>query len=97
MIVYFDIILVYIEDPSQPHIDVVRWVLKQLGKYGFITNLIKCRFQQDEVWILEFLITTQAISIDEERIETVKAWSERKSIRDFQVFLGFANFYQRFI
>ena len=35
--------------------------------------------------------------MEEERIEAVKAWPEPKSIKDIQVFLGFANFYQRFI
>ena len=35
--------------------------------------------------------------MEEERIEAVKAWPEPKSIRDIQVFLGFANFYRRFI
>ena len=35
--------------------------------------------------------------MEEERIETVKAWPAPKSIRDIQVFLGFVNFYQRFI
>ena len=33
----------------------------------------------------------------EERIQVVKNWLETKLIRDIQVFLGFANFYQRFI
>ena len=32
-----------------------------------------------------------------EQIEVVKKWPELKSIRDIQVFLGFANFYWRFI
>ena len=31
------------------------------------------------------------------KIEAVKAWSELKSISDIQIFLGFANFYRRFI
>ena len=33
----------------------------------------------------------------DERIEAIKFWPEPKSIRDIQVFIGFANFYQRFI
>ena len=33
----------------------------------------------------------------EEQIEAVKNWLEPKSMRDIQVFLGFANFYWRFI
>ncbi len=35
--------------------------------------------------------------MEEERIEEVKALAESKSVRDIQVFLGFANFYRRFI
>ncbi len=33
----------------------------------------------------------------EERIEAVKTWPEPQSVRDIQVFLGFVNFYRRFI
>ena len=33
----------------------------------------------------------------EETFNAVKAWPESKSVQDIQVFIGFANFYQRFI
>ena len=35
--------------------------------------------------------------MEDERIKAVKQWPEPKSVRDIQVFLGFANFYRRFI
>ncbi len=35
--------------------------------------------------------------MEEETIEAVKIWPESQSVRDIQVFLGFANFYKRFI
>ena len=35
--------------------------------------------------------------MEAKRIEVVKEWPEPKSVRDIQVFLGFANFYRRFI
>ena len=35
--------------------------------------------------------------MEDKRIETVKNWPKPKSMRDIQVFLGFANFYQCFI
>ena len=35
--------------------------------------------------------------MEAERIEVVKEWPEPKSVQDIQVFLGFANFYRRFI
>ena len=46
---------------------------------------------------LEFVVSAQGISMEEERIEEIKAWLEPKSIKDIQVFLEFANFYQCFI
>ena len=97
VIVYLDDILVYIEDSGQPHVDVVHWVIEQLHKHGFFANLKKCRFHQDEVRFLGFVVSAQRINMEEERIEAVKAWPKPKSIRDIQVFLGFANFYRRFI
>ena len=35
--------------------------------------------------------------MEDEKIEAMKNWPESKLVRDIQVFLGFANFYQRFI
>ena len=35
--------------------------------------------------------------MEAERIEVVREWPEPKSVWDIQVFLGFTNFYRRFI
>lgn len=35
--------------------------------------------------------------MEEKKIETIKTWLNLQSIWDIQVFLGFANFYKRFI
>ena len=42
-------------------------------------------------------MSAQGIRIEDEWIEAVRNWSEPKSVQDIQVFIGFANFYQRFI
>ncbi len=44
-----------------------------------------------------FVVLTQGIRIEEEKIEAVRDWPEPQSVRDIQVILGFANFYRRFI
>ncbi len=97
VIVYLDNILIYTEDLGQPHVEVVHRVLKQLRKHGLFTNLKKCWFYQDEVQFLGFVVSANRIKMEEEKIEAVKTWPEPKSVRDIQVFLGFANFYRRFI
>ena len=35
--------------------------------------------------------------MDQERVATIKEWPKPESYREVQVFLGFANFYRRFI
>ncbi len=97
VIVYLDGILIYTENSCQPHVDAVCWVLEQLRKHGFFAKLKKWPFHQNDVRFLGFVMSSQGIRMEEERIEAVRAWAKSKSIRDIQVFLGFANFYRRFI
>jgi len=35
--------------------------------------------------------------MDEEKIRTIKEWEEPMNVKGIQSFLGFANFYRRFI
>ncbi len=46
---------------------------------------------------LGYIVSHQGIQMEEERIKAVRNWSEPQSVRDIQVFLGFANFYRQFI
>ena len=97
IIVYLDNILIYTKDQGQGHVEAVRWVLDLLKKNGLFANLKKCRFHKDEVRFLGYVVSSQGIRMEDERIEAVRNWPEPKSVRDIQVFIGFANFYRRFI
>ena len=97
VIVYLDNILIYTKDSGQGHVEVVRWVLDLLEKNGLFANLKKCRFHKDEVRFLGYVVSSHDIQIEDEKNEAVKNWPEPKSVRDIQVFIGFANFYRRFI
>ncbi len=46
---------------------------------------------------LDYIVSHQSIQMEEKQIKAVHNWSEPQSVHDIQVFLGFANFYQRFI
>ena len=97
IIVYLDDILIYTEDPGQPYVDAVCRILDQLRKYSLFANLKKCCFHQDEICFLRYVMSSKSISMEAKKIEVVKEWLEPKSVRNIQVFLGFANFYQQFI
>ena len=97
VIVYLDDILIYTEDLRQPHVEVVCWVLDQLHKHFLFANLKQCRFHQDEVCFLEYIVLSKRISMKAKKIEVIKDWPEPKLVCNIQVFLGFANFYRQFI
>ena len=97
VIVYLDDILIYTKDPGQGHVEAVRWVLDVLQRHGLFANLKKCRFHKDKVRFLGYVVLAQGVKMEDEQIKTVKNWPEPTSVRDIQVFIGFANFYQRFI
>ena len=77
--------------------ETVRWVLDFLRKNGLFANLKKCWFHKDEMQFLGYVVSSQDIRMEDERIKVVRNWSEPKLVRDIQVFIGFANFYWQFI
>ena len=97
VIVYLDDILIYTEDDGDDHVAAVQWILEQLRKFLLYANLKKCRFHQDEIRFLGYVVSSKSIRIEDKRIEAVKQWPEPQSVQDIQVFLGFANFYRPFI
>lgn len=96
-IVYLDDILIYTEERGKVHEDAVRWVLEQLRKHGLYCNLQKCRFSTEEVEFLGYVISPKGVYMKKDRIHAVQNWPRPRCIRDVQVFIGFANFYRRFI
>ena len=97
VIVYLDDIFIYTEDQGQGYVEALQLVLDHLRKYRLYANLKKCWFHQDEVLFLGYIVSAQGIRMEDEQIETVKNWLEPKSVRDIQVFIGFANLYRCFI
>ena len=97
VIVYLDDILIYTEDQGRSHVEAVQWVLDILRKNGLFANLKKCWFHKDEMRFLGYVVSSQDIRMKDERIKAIRNWPEPKSVWDIQVFIGFANFYWRFI
>ena len=95
-VAYMDDILIYsfaVED----HAGHVRSVLERLRKYSLYAKLAKCEFHVPEVDFLGYRIGIAGISMDMRRVQTIVDWREPESYREIQVFIGFVNFYRRFI
>ena len=95
-VVYLDDILIFSEDPDT-HESAVKEILERLRQHHLYINLKKCQFHTKSVEFLGFIISTEGISMDPARVESIVGWPEPTSVRDIQVFLGFTNFYRRFV
>ncbi len=56
VIVYLGDILIYTENGGEEHVQAVQWVLDQLRKHSLFANLKKCRFHQNEVRFLGYIV-----------------------------------------
>ena len=96
VIVYLDDILIYSKSYSQ-HIKDVRAVLRRLREKKFFCNLKKCSFHKQEIEYVGYIISPSGASMDPRKVKAVKEWPSPKNIHDLMSFLGFANYYRRFI
>ena len=95
-IAYLDDIVIYSQN-EEDHIKHVRRVLERLREAKLYLKLSKCVFHAREINYLGFVISPDGISVDHSRVETILSWPEPKNTHDIQSFIGFANFYRRFI
>lgn len=93
---YLDDILIYSDSEAEHEIHVKR-ILMRLREAGLQIDITKCEFHVTEVKYLGLIITTKGIKMDPAKIDTVINWLTPKNVRDVQSFLGFANFYRRFV
>ena len=75
----------------------VYMVLDRLRTYNLYCKLSKCTFNVDTVNFLGFVVSLKGIHMEPAHVETVEQWPKPTCTRDIQVFLGFTNFYQRFV
>ena len=72
-------------------------ILAKLHEAGLFVKPEKCEFEANKTTFLGFVISHLGIAMDPENVSAVLNWEVPKTIQVVQCFLGFANFYRRFI
>ena len=93
---YIDDILIY-SNTLEEHQEHVNLVLDALTATGLHLDINKCQFETQEVTYLGLIINTTGICMDPSKVDAILTWESPQNIKDVQGFLGFANFYRRFI
>ncbi|SPC67975.1 uncharacterized protein UHOD_12199 [Ustilago sp. UG-2017b] len=96
LIIYLDDLLIYSSTlkQHQGHVSAVLACLHQAGLYA---KAEKYQFSTSQTEFLGFVVSDQGVSMDPSKTEVITNWPVPKSVHDVQVFLGFCNFYRKFI
>ena len=94
--VYLDDILIFTESMEE-HNRITGLVLERLREYKLYLRHDKCEFAQTKIEYLGLIISHGQAEVDPVKIAGVAEWPIPNSKKEFQSFLGFTNFYHRFI
>jgi hypothetical protein len=93
---YLDDVLIYSQTRAE-HVNHVRLVLGKLRDAGLFGNLAKCEFMVHETKFLGIIVGRDGLRMDPAKVKTIVEWEKPSCLTDVQAFIGFANFYRRFI
>ena len=96
VIVYLDDILVF-TDTREEHRRLVRRVLEILRRHKLYLRPEKCAFERTTVDYLGTIVGNGELRMDPAKVSTVMDWPVPRNKKDVQSFIGFCNFYRRFI
>ena len=71
--------------------------LKIAKKHNLYFKQSKYDFDMEEILILGVIVGRGQVKMEQEKIKAVKEWKTPMKIKDVESFLGFTNFYRRFI
>jgi len=96
MVVYLDDILIFMETEEE-HEQAVRRVLEVLAEHKLFLRPEKCEFHRKRIEYLGLVISENKVKMDPVKVAGVRDWPTPENRTDVQAFIGFVNFYCRFI
>ena len=91
-----DDIIIYSADPAQ-HDNHVKTILQILRDNHLYAKIQKCEFNRPEMTFVGYLVSQAGIGMDPAKVAAILEWPVPRSVKEVQSFLGFANFYRKFI
>jgi hypothetical protein len=96
VLVYLDDILIF-TNSLEEHSRITRLVLDLMCKHKLYLRPEKCEFEKVRIEYLGVIISHNKVEMDPVKITGVAAWPTPSNKKEVQSFVGFINFYQRFI
>jgi hypothetical protein len=96
LIVYMDDIFLFAPDIATLTANTTR-VLQRLRDNDLFLKPAKCEFNKTKVEYLGTVIEEGKISMDPGKLAGIRDWPAPTTVKDTRKFLGFENYYRRFI
>jgi len=96
VVVYLNDILLY-SKTMEEHQALVKQVLARLERQDLGVSLKKSMFHVNTVEFLGDIVGKSGSTMSEQKVESILNWRAPRSVKDVQIFIGFVNFYRRFI
>src|SRR6266571_4992550 len=93
---YLDDIIIYL-NMEEEYEEYVKWVLKRLYNKNIPIAVEKCEFYIRKTNFIEFIIKLRQISMDLKKVKAIVNWQDLENVIGLRLFLGFCNYYKRFI
>jgi len=72
-------------------------VLSRLMEHQLAVFIKKSEFHVKAVEFLGYIVATDGVTMSTGKVNSGRKWKAPRSVKEVQIFLGFANFYRRFI
>ena len=95
VVVVYDILI--FTKTLEEHWKVVRRVMEVLQKHSSSLKPEKCEFERTSIKYLRVVVSHDSVKMDPAKVAGVSEWPTPSNKKEVQSFLGFINFYQRFI
>ena len=96
ILVYIDDILIHAPTKKQLH-KTTKEVLKILQEHDLYFKPEKCQFAKQRLSYLRYIISPDQVQMDLIKLKGISDWPTPSTIKETRKFLGFCNFYRKFI
>ena len=96
VLIYMDDILIFAH--TKEHLEqLTKQVLQCLQENDLYLKPKKCKFNKEHIKYLGMVIQEGKISMDSVKVKGIQDWPKLTTVKQVRSFLGFGNFYRKFI